>query len=351
MNRLSLYLSRLFLGRLAGVAFAVIALVSLLDSLGNSELLPEDAGLQERLRFAMLRLPIIFDSTFPIIIFLSVLVTYLSVIRRNEIVALLAFGLSVFGQLRALAPCLLLVGAAGAAIVSLTSPPAARTLSDWLGPQVLMPQAGDHEAVWISEPDLLVRIGNISQNRLEAVTFFERSAQGQVIAVSRADSAVYQADRWQLENMTRVHAASPGNGPPPATWNTRQTPESLFKLQTYPRFLSINDLIQLYGLRGSGSRPSSAYLVWIIDRLTMPLLAVGLLFLALPVMQRAGRRDTGEIAAVMALGLGFSFLIGDGIFTTLAESGVFNGWVGALGPLACLYLAGFWLALRTEGAK
>ena len=38
MKQVSLYLSRLYLGRLAAVAFAVLTLVSLLDSLGNSEL-------------------------------------------------------------------------------------------------------------------------------------------------------------------------------------------------------------------------------------------------------------------------------------------------------------------------
>jgi lipopolysaccharide export system permease protein len=89
----------------------------------------------------------------------------------------------------------------------------------------------------------------------------------------------------------------------------------------------------------------------LLNRLAMPFLAVGLLMLAMPVMQRAGRRDTGEIAAVIALGLGFAFLIGDGIFTTLAESGVFNGWVGALGPLVTLYLVGLWLALRMEATR
>lgn len=350
MNRLGLYLSRLFLLRLLAVAFGVITLVSLLDSLGNSDLLPEDAAFTDRLRFAWLRLPIIFDSTFAIIVFLSVIATYLSFIRRNEIVALFAMGLSIFGQIRALAPCLLLVGAAGALIVSLSSPPAARSLTEWLGPQALMPQTGEDQALWVSGPDTLVRIGDMSDNTLEDLTFFDRSADGQIIRVSRADSAVYEGDVWQLRNPKLLHSED-ASATAYDTWNTRQTPESLFKLQTYPRFLSIGDLVQLYSLRGSGSRPSSAYLVWIVDRLTMPFLAVGLLILAMPIMQRAGRRDTGEIAAILALGLGFAYLIGDGIFTTLTESGVFNGWVGALGPLVILYLTGLWLALRTERAK
>lgn len=351
MSRLSLYLSRLFLRRLAAVAFGVITLVSLLDSLGSSELLPEDAGLGDRLRFALLRLPIIFDSTFAIIVFLSVIATYLSFIRRNEIVALFSMGLSVFGQLRALAPCLFLVGVAGALTVSLTSPPAARSLTEWLGAKALMPEISAEQAVWVSEPGRLVRIGDMSENTLNDLTFFVRSDDGQVTAVSRADAAVFTAGEWQLENTRLVHSEQADAPALPDIWTTRQTPDSLFKLQIYPRFLSITDLLQLYELRGSGSRPSSAYLVWIIDRLTMPFLTIGLLLLAMPIMQRAGRRDTGEIAAVTALGLGFVFLIGDGIFTTLAESGVFNGWVGALGPLVALYFAGLWFALRTERAK
>jgi lipopolysaccharide export system permease protein len=350
MNQLSLYMSRLFLARLAAVAFGVITLVSLLDSLGNSELLPEGAGAGDRLRFVFLRLPIIFDSTFAIIVFLSVLVTYLSFIRRNEIVALLGMGLSIFGQLRALAPCLFVVGAAGALIITLTSPPAARSLTAWLGPEALMPQAGEQQALWVSEADALVRIGDMSGDSLGDITIFTFSEEGQVDMVSEAASAVYRGGEWALLDTRIIHSETP-DGAVPDIWQTRQTPDSLFKLQTYPRFLSVADLAQLYELRGSGSRPSSAYLVWLLNRLAMPFLAVGLLMLAMPVMQRAGRRDTGEIAAVIALGLGFAFLIGDGIFTTLAESGVFNGWVGALGPLVTLYLVGLWLALRMEATR
>ena len=349
MNQVSLYLSRLYLGRLAGVAFAVLTLVSLLDSLGNSELLPTDAGLIDRLRFVVLRLPLIFDSTFAIIIFLSVLVTYLSLIRRNEIVALFGTGMSVFGQLRALGPCLFAVGALSALIVTLVNPPAARSLTDWLGPAALMEQAGDERAVWVSEVDQLVRIGNISENNVEDLTFFVLSPEGYVESVSKAANATYEAGAWALADTEVMHSLD-GETTAPRLWTTRQTPDSLFKLQTYPRFLSIPDLLQLYDLRGSGSRPSSAYLVWLIDRFSMPIVALALLLLAVPLMQRAGRRETGEISAMIALAIGFVYLVADGIFTTLAESGAFSGWVGQLVPLCTLIFVGLWLTLRTEEA-
>ncbi len=350
MRRFRGYLSRVFLLRLIGVTFAVMVLVSLLDSLGNSELLPADAGTGDRLRFTFLRLPIIFDSTFPIIVFMSVIVTYLSFIRRNEIVAMFSTGLSVFAQFRALAPCLFLVGLAGTIIINLTSPPAGRALTEWLGPEVLMPTSNDSEDLWISEPDMLVRVGEFSETSLRDVTFFMKSGTGQVQSVSAARRVDYGPSGWVVSGAELLHDEV-GDAVAPDVWTTPQTPESLLKLQSYPRYLSLNDLWQLYRLRGSGSRPSGAYIVWIIDRMTLPLLALGLLLLGIPVMQRAGRRDTGDIAAVMALGMGFAYLIVDGIFITLAETGVVAGWLGALAPLILLFLAGIWMALGSERAK
>ena len=350
MKQVSLYLSRLYLGRLAAVAFAVLTLVSLLDSLGNSELLPADAGFTDRLRFVVLRLPLIFDSTFAIIIFLSVLVTYLSLIRRNEVVALFGTGMSVFGQLRSLGPCLFAVGALSALIVTLVNPPAARSLTDWLGPEALMEQAREERVIWVSEPDQLVRLGDVTENQIENLTFFVLSPAGYVESVSRAESATYETGAWTLSG-TEVVQSLDGEAAAPSSWTTRQTPDSLFKLQTNPRFLSVPDLLQLYDLRGSGSRPSSAYLVWLIDRLSMPIVALGLLLLAVPLMQRAGRRETGEISAVIALAIGFVYLVADGIFTTLAESGAISGWAGQLVPLTALIFVGLWLTLRTEEAS
>lgn len=350
MRRFRGYLSRIFLLRLLGVTFGVIVLVSLLDSLGNSEMLPADADAVDRLRFTALRLPIIFDSTFPIIVFMSVIVTYLSFIRRNEIVALFSTGLSVFAQFRALAPCLFLVGIGGTLLINATSPPAGRALTEWLGPEVLMPTSTDSEDLWISEPGMLVRAGEFSGGSLRDVTFFMKSDTGQVESVSSAAAVDYGPSGWTVRDSKVIHPENGGIAPPDV-WQTPQTPDSLLKLQSYPRYLSLGDLWQLYQLRGSGSRPSGAYMVWIIDRATLPLLALGLLLLGIPVMQRAGRRDTGDIAAVMALGMGFVYLIIDGIFITLAETGVVAGWFGALAPLVLLFMAGAWLALGSERAR
>ncbi len=349
MRRLRVYLSVLFLQRFVIIALAVTALVSLLDSLGSSELLPAEAPAADRAYFAFLRLPIIFDSLFVIILFLSILVTYLSLIRRNEIVVLLAAGVSVFAQIRVLAPCLVVVGMAGAIVVSLTSPPAARMLTDWLGPEALVAESSGDSAVWLSEPERLVRIGSVSDEGLEDLTFFSRAPKGYITAVSHAETATHQSGGWALDNSRLLYQGDDKQGPL-QSWQTRQTPESLFKLQVYPRFLSLAELAQLYALRGSGSRPSSAYLVWMIDRLSLPVVALGLLILVAPLMQGAGREVTGELAALAALGLGFAYFITDGVFTTLAESGVLNGWTGALGPLAALYIAGTWLVLGAESA-
>lgn len=345
--RLSLYLSGIFLQRFIVTMLALVMLLGVLDALGNADRLPEGAGFGDQMRYMWLRLPVLFDR---IVIFgylLGGLLTYASLFRRNELVAIGASGISVFGQVRALAPVMFLTGLLSAVMIDLSAPPASRSLQSWLGSDIFQAEEQSPDHLWISDGSFLVELGAMREDVLIDLTLFERGQDGSVLSVTKAAQARFQDGGWQLSEpvQRRFDDRSPD---PPAIWTSRQTPESLALLLALPRDLSVSDLLALSEMRGSGSRPSSAYLVWALNRIFLPVTALGFLLFAVAVMQVHGRRSNADLAVAAGIAAGFVYMVGDGIVKTLAENGGLSPYVAIIAPILLLVLAGLWVALGRE---
>ncbi|KCZ87940.1 LptF/LptG family permease [Hyphomonas johnsonii] len=349
-SRLSRYLSVLFLQRLFITLFGMVTLLGVLDALGNADLVPDGAGLVGQVRYMVLRMPILFDRTFVFGLLLAVLLTYASLYRRNELVIISGSGLSVFGQVRALAPAVIFVSVVSAIGIDQINPVASKALEDWLGTSVLRENSQTPERVWLSDGRLLVEVAGMQNERLSGLTIFERDANGAVIAVTTAGTASPVAGGWRLEDteQQRFDGRTPQND---TFWSSAQTPDSLHLLLTEPRDLALADLLALHRMRGSGSRPASAYLLWALHRISLPLAALAVLMLAVPIMQLYGRRDSSDIALARGVAAGFVFMVTDGVLKTLAESGRFSAPLAVALPILGLALAGLWLALGREVQK
>lgn len=349
MVTLRRYLGALFLQRWIVTTMAMLILVSLLDALGNADLLPEGAGFVERLRYMMLRAPIIYDRIFLFALMLAVLLTFLSLIRRDELVAISAAGVSAFAQLRALAPAVMLATLASILLIDQAAPRTMRELNAWLGADAFRDAEEIGSNLWLTDGNLIVEIERVREDSLSGIIFYERGANDTVTAVHRAEEALHAGTGWLLSGVktTRFDGRAPE---PPLVWDTPQSPQTLLKLRSAPRDLSLRDLFQLAEMRGSGSLPSSAYRVWALHRLTLPLAAFAFLTVAVALMQRLGRRDTGDGAMIAGLLIGFAFLIIDGVFKTMAEAGGMSAGIGVGVPLAGLLALGLHLLLSREHA-
>jgi len=349
-SRLPRYLSVLFLQRLFITIFGMVTLLGVLDALGNADRLPDDAGFIGQMKYMVLRMPILFDRTFVFAILLAVLLTYASLYRRNELVIISASGLSVFGQIRALAPAVIVVGVVSAILIDQVNPIANKTLENWLGTSALAENSQTPERMWLSDGQLLVEVAGMQNERLSGITIFERDAEGAVVAVTTAEAATPAAGGWQLENAEQQRF----DGQPGVVntfWPSPQTSDSLRLLLTEPRDLGIADLLALNRMRGSGSRPSSAYLLWALHRISLPLAAFAFLILAVPIMQLYGRRDSSDMALAGGVAGGFIFMVTDGVLKTLAESGSFSAILAVALPILGLTMTGLWLALGREVQK
>lgn len=349
-TRLTRYLSLLFLQRLLVVTLALVALLGVLDALSNADKLPADAGFEGQMRYMWLRLPALFDRIVVFAFLLAALLTYASLFRRNELVSITASGISVFGQMRTLAPVVFMAGVVSALLIDTAGPPASRSLQGWLGTDALQEDAQTPEKLWLSDGRLLIELGSVQNDELSGITIFERNAEGAVISVTMAETARPAEGGWQLTNTSQRRFD--GDAPREMSfWRSPQTPESLQLLLAPPRDMAVANLLSLSEMRGSGSRPSGAYLLWALNRILLPVTVIGFLFLAVPIMQVYGRRSNADLAVAGGVAAGFLYMVVDGILKTLAENGSLSPILAVALPIIFLYCASLWLALDREVRK
>ncbi len=344
MRHLYRYLAVMFLQRFIVTVFGLVALLGVLDALSNADLLPEGGGLVDQFRYMGLKMPLLFDRIMVFALLMSLLLTYVSLIRRNELVAIVGAGVSVVGQVRALIPAVMIATITSAVLIDQINPMATRALENWLGPEAVHDNRQAPQNLWLADGQLLVKIGDLRGSTLYDLTLFERGEQGKIRAISQAGSATAISDGWALHAVRQIRYDG-AEIDLPDVWHSKQTPHTLRLLLSEPRNLALFDLYKLSRMTGSGSLPSAAYLVWFLNRLSLPFVALGFLMMTVPIMQHFGRRDSGELSLALGIGAGFVYMVVDGVFTTLSENGSISAVIAVVVPVGLLLLLGLWLSL------
>lgn len=351
MTLVQVYFAKLFMARWCVTMFALLALLSVVDSIGSVEILPEDSTPLDTLKYIFLRLPSLYDRIFMFALFVSLMLTFLSLIRRQELVGFVSMSISPLMQIKALTPPVLVVSILSLLLIDQTLPRTMSALENWLGADAFMDEdAGRPRSLWVADESAFVEIGTLQGSELSDVIVYQRDATGQVSAVTYAGRALYDDEGWVLSDAKSI-SLDYSDLSPLEVWQTDQTPITLQKLGTSPRNLSLGDQYNLSQLRGSGVRPSRAYLVWFFDRLTMPIIALGFLLVAVPLMQALGRRQTGDRRLMIGIAIGFGYFIFDGVLKTVAEGGGISLPVAITLPMMLLLGLGIHLNLNVERVK
>ncbi|MEM0985259.1 MAG: LptF/LptG family permease [Pseudomonadota bacterium] len=351
MKRARQYFAALFLARWFVTTFALLALLSIVDSIGAADILPDGTGASGTLWYMALRLPSLYDRVFMFALFISLLVTLLSLIRRQELVGFVSMSVSPLMQAKALVPAVLLVTVASVVVIDQALPRTMSAIENWLGVGAFLEEdAGKPRSLWIAEEETFIEIGSQRGNTLFNLVVYHRAGRGMISAITYAETAVYVGDGWRYGAAETVPLRE-GASAPQTKWETTLSPLSLQKLGTSPRNLSMADQYRLSQFRGSGVRPSSAYRVWLLDRMTMPIAAIGFVFVSVPLMQQFGRRQTGDRRLIMGIAIAFGYFILDGVLKTVAEGGGVSVMVAVGLPLLLLAGLGIHLNLNAERVR
>jgi len=357
MLKFAIYLSKIFFFTWLTVVFSFLILIGLMDSLANGgDIVASGEGFKGTFKYMALRAPVIFDRIFVFTLVVSILLTYVKLIRQHELVALLGFGISVPKQIMLLTPAV--VGSALLAVtfIDIAMAPAVRSLQAWGIGEYKVKNITAENPLWLEDNGRIVKASTrYNYGTLGKIEIFERSETGEVKEVIWANRATYVSEGWQLDGV-RIIAVEGADGEErlalesdtPYMWTTNQTPTSIARLAAEPRDLSLSEM-RAFSQRGSsGSKPRFAYSFWHSHRATRPLAALILLICCAGLMQRTGREDTGDKALIIGITLGFIFLIIDGAMATFAASGGLPVLPAIAMPLFVFALLGGFLVIRTE---
>ena len=351
------YLSKMFLSTWLTTVFGFLVLIGLLDSLANgSDILAGGGGFSDTFKYMALRAPVIFDRIFVFTIVVAILLTFVKLIRQHELVALLGFGISVPKQLMIMTPIVLATAFSSITIIDYSIAPAVRALQAWgIGEYKIKNITADNP-LWLEDNGRIVKASRrLDYNTLGDIEMYARSETGAVDEILWAERATYEGENWTLEGI-QILPVKGADGEPrsakseinPRLWETRQNPKSIARLAADPRDLSMSEMRNFSKRGNSGSKPRFAYTFWHAHRITRPLAAWVLLLVAVPLMQRTGRQDTGDKSLIIGLAIGFLFLILDGAMATFAASGGMAVPTAIAMPIVLFGIIGAWLCLKAE---
>lgn len=351
------YLSQMFLSTWLTTVFGFLVLIGLLDSLANAgDILADGGGFIDTFKYMGLRAPVIFDRIFIFTIVVAILLVFVKLIRQHELVALLGFGISVPKQLFLMTPVVLATAFGSITVIDYTIAPTVRALQAWGIGEYKVKNITRDNPLWLEDNGRIVKAsGRIDYNTLANLEFYSRSKGGEVEEILWAERATYEDEIWTLEGL-QILPIKGSDGEPriatkeinPRLWKTQQTPKTIARLAADPRDLSMSEMHNFSRRGNSGSKPRFAYTFWHAHRFTRPLAAWILLLVAVPLMQKTGRQDTGDKALIIGLGMGFLFLVLDGAMATFAASGGMAVSFAVAGPIVIFGIIGAWLSLKAE---
>ena len=268
MIKLLSYLSKTFFTIWVTTVFGFLVLIGLLDSLANgSDILAGGGGFIDTFKYMGLRAPVIFDRIFVFTIVVSVLLTYVKLIRQHELVALLGFGISVPRQLLLMTPVVLFTATSSVTVIDLSIAPAVRSLQAWGIGEYKVKNITPENPLWLEDNGRIIKANKrIDYNTLGDIEFYKRSEIGSVDEILWAKKATYEGKNWTLEGIELL-TTKEANGEPrkaeqdinPRLWITRQNPKSIARLAAEPRDLSISEMRNFSKEGNSGSKPRFAY--------------------------------------------------------------------------------------------
>jgi lipopolysaccharide export system permease protein len=354
------YATRLLLTHFVLILVGFVALLQLLDLLNNGdEIVAQHGGRSGAIwTYAFLRLPSIVSVILPFSVLMAALVTLARLARNNEILALKAGGMSFYRLLLNLIPVALLIGALNFLLNDQILPPANKALELWSvteeATSVNSPPP-KQASIWARDGSTFIRIEAVLESgaELRGVTLFRRNEKGVLIELVIARRAIFESDRWQFSDVSRLSLGAGASGDPELfselIWDTSLTPNHFADLAADPAVLSFIDLWRFIMHPEVGSRPYSFYQTWFQRKFVLPWTAVLMILLAAPVAQGLQRHGGFAAGLAVGVGLGFLYFVSEGLMLTLGETGVIPSSIAVWGPGFLFGILGIVALLRIEG--
>ncbi|ACG78471.1 conserved hypothetical protein [Phenylobacterium zucineum HLK1] len=349
---LGLYLFRLAFGRILAALAVLVGILQILDLLDvTTEILDRELGAQGVAYYALLRLPRLVEQAAPLAVLAGSLFAFAKLAGESAVTAMRSTGISAYRITLLALPAAALVAAAQLVIGMAVAPRTDAALTRWWQATTPREEVKPQDVITFRVGDDIVSARpSADAQRMSEVVIYRRDGAGRLVQRTAADAAVYDQGAWRLI-APRFEAISEGEVQTGAaesmTWTRSLRPADVRALQSGGSTISAAEARRaLHG--GVSVRPKTYYDTQLHRAWAAPAACLVMLLLAAPAAL-ANFRGGGTTLMVQCLAAGLLFLVFDGAFTALGESGaapaMLAAWgapviFGALGVTALLYLEG-----------
>lgn len=345
---LSFYLCK-FIGLRIVTAWIALSLLGIsLDLFRAATDIIELGGALRLIEYIALRTPQIMVTLFPIATLLGATTAFLSLGNNLEVIILRASGSSFFIILRKLLPLTILLGLfysqAGDRINSWTSENLALSFPE------TKEKAPVGSTIWARDGNNIIKatLANEDGTRLDDLAIYEADEKGHVKARVNAERADFENGKWLFSNALKISPFSTQEEQP-QVWSTLLTPENVRKIASNTVDVSAKDARAALAGSSVATRSTSYY----TTRIARTYSAIFLPFVLCMIAALAGfggtRNDSGLRLAIYAVVIGFLYVVFDGMFGSLGESGVLPAYVAALTPTALFAIGSLWGLIIVDG--
>lgn len=346
MSVLTRYLNALFLKTVTGTTIVLLAFALLFDLLDVSDdlLKGDDGGLAAFGRYATLRLPSLVSEILPIATLLAGLFTAANLLRTSEMVVIWASGVSILSVMLRLLPvgCLLIV--IKFANDDILVPRTIEGLRQWgIGnfSQERLGVGGDF--IWFRQGEQIYRLPLGNE---DGITIFELDDEANLAARLDAEHVKFEDDQWHLENVTR-QTGGKKEVIPSISFDVPIALDALDRLYRPPQELGLVELGAVVLNEGYGAITTERHRTWLYQRVVGAIVPVLMGLLAFALARQFDRRQGTSMLFIKGIGVGFSFIILNGIAVALGESGfltpAFASFVPALALILIVFAGPLWL--------
>ncbi|MEX2519542.1 MAG: LptF/LptG family permease [Paracoccaceae bacterium] len=343
---LARHLSRVVLIRVLWAVLALGGLAIALDLIESAAdvLKREDGGL---FRYLGLRAPLILTAVTPVALILGPVLAFLSLSGRNEFTILRAAGATTYRMLWMLAPLAVLLGLGFFAMTDRVAPTLEARLLTWLAPE---PDSATG-AFWARTTMGVVHADASSPrgDLIVGVDIYSVDPSGRLTARIDASAARFANGDWRFDEATRL---IPGEAKSVridgGLWKTPLRPANVRALATPSRNVAGDVAGRILSGVWSGNRTTEFYQVRVYRGYAAFLTPFVMFLLAAPAA--FGTRRGGGLGkrAVLAVALGFGYLLFDGMLIALGETGNLPPALAAFGAAAIFASLGAWILITLE---
>jgi lipopolysaccharide export system permease protein len=350
--RLPRYLFSLVGGRILAALLVLVGILQILDLLDvTTDILDRKLGAGGVFYYAALRLPRLIEQAAPLAVLTGGLFAFAKLAMESAVTAMRSTGVSAYRLTAMALPAAVLVAVLQLTIGSVIAPRTDRILTDWW--QTSAPREDAKPATAMTfrlGEDIVVATPSIDGRVLSDMSLYRRDLKGRLIQRTHADTATYADGRWTLTN-PRFETLGRDNVQAGAAatmnWTAPLKPSDIVSLAANQGAVSPAEARRALD-GGVSVKPRTYYDTQVQRAWAAPIACIVMLLLAAPAGM-ANFRGGGATLIVQCLAAGLLFLVFDGAFTALGESGaapsILAAWAAplifaGLGVTALLYLEG-----------